>query len=115
MKQIKHTFEEKKKMIDEFVNSKGYRSNEYFADLYDLTGDEKYKKYAKRTADKLISDSYEEKKGRSFYGAWDRIDPARVVSYTGYYIGAAGAAGALLKYYSVLKNIKIADFFEYYL
>ena len=88
---------------------------EYFADLYDLTGDEKYKKYAKRTADKLISDSYEEKKGRSFYGAWDRIDPARVVSYTGYYIGAAGAAGALLKYYSVLKNIKIADFFEYYL
>ena len=56
-----------------------------------------------------------EKKGRSFYGAWDRIDPARVVSYTGYYIGAAGAAGALLKYYSVLKNIKIADFFEYYL
>ena len=41
---------------------------EYFADLYDLTGDEKYKKYAKRTADKLISDSYEEKKGRSFYG-----------------------------------------------
>ena len=40
---------------------------EYFADLYDLTGDEKYKKYAKRTADKLISDSYEEKKGRSFY------------------------------------------------
>lgn len=35
---------------------------EYFADLYDLTGDEKYKKYAKRTADKLISDSYEEKK-----------------------------------------------------
>lgn len=88
---------------------------EYFADLYDLTGDEKYKKYAKRTADKLISDSYEEKKGRSFYGAWDRIDPARVVSYTGYYIGAAGAAGTLLKYYSVLKNIKIADFFEYYL
>lgn len=35
---------------------------EYFADLYDLTDDEKYKKYAKRTADKLISDSYEEKK-----------------------------------------------------
>lgn len=55
------------------------------------------------------------RKRKKFYGAWDRIDPARVVSYTGYYIGAAGAAGTLLKYYSVLKNIKIADFFEYYL
>lgn len=39
---------------------------EYFADLYDLTGDEKYKKYAKRTADKLISDSYEDKKEEVF-------------------------------------------------
>lgn len=88
---------------------------EYFADLYELTGDEKYKNYAIRTANKLITDSYEEKTGRSWYGAWDRINPERVVSYTGYYIGAAGAAGALLRFYAALNDIKIANFFEYYL
>lgn len=88
---------------------------EYFADLYEITGDEKYKNYAIRTANKLITDSFEEKVGRSWYGAWDRTNPERVVSYTGYYIGAAGAAGALLRLYAVLNNIKIANFFEYYL
>lgn len=88
---------------------------EYFADLYEFTRDEKYKRYAIRTANKLITDSFEEKVGRCWYGAWDRINPERVISYTGYYIGAAGAAGALLRIYSTLKNIKIANFFEYYL
>lgn len=88
---------------------------EYFADLYELTGEEKYKSYAVRTANKLISDSFEEKVGRSWYGAWDRTNPERVVNYTGFYIGAAGAAGALLRFYSAIKDIKIADFFEYYL
>lgn len=88
---------------------------EYFADLYELTGDELYKNYAIRTANKLITDSFEEKVGRSWYGAWDRINPERVISYTGYYIGAAGAAGALLRFYGSLSDIKIANFFEYYL
>lgn len=88
---------------------------EYFADLYELTGDDKYKYYAVRTANKLITDSYEEKIGRSWYGAWDRINPERVISYTGFYIGAAGAAGALLRIYGALNNIQISDFFEYYL
>lgn len=88
---------------------------EYFADLYEYTGNEKYKGYAVQTAKKLITDSFEEKAGRSWYGAWDRINPERVVSYTGYYIGAAGAAGALLRLYSVLNDKKIANFFEYYL
>ena len=88
---------------------------EYFADLYEFTGNEIYKTYAIRTADKLISDSYEETRGRSWYGAWDRIDPSRVVSYTGFYIGAAGAAGALLRFYATLTDRKIAQFFEYYL
>ncbi len=88
---------------------------EYFADLYEFTGNEIYKTYAIRTADKLISDSYEETHGRSWYGAWDRIDPSRVVSYTGFYIGAAGAAGALLRFYAALTDRKIAQFFEYYL
>lgn len=88
---------------------------EYYADLYELTKEETYKNYAIRTAGKLISDSYEEKIGRSWYGAWDRIAPAKVVNYTGFYIGAAGAAGALLRLYSVLNGVKIANFFEYYL
>lgn len=88
---------------------------EYFCFLYDYTKDEQYKTYALRTADVLLGDSFYEKNGRCWYGAWDRIYPDRVVSYLGYYIGAAGAAGALVRLYAALTGKKIADFFEYIL
>ena len=88
---------------------------EYFAMLYDFTKDETYKNYANRTADILVSESYVQENGRRWYGAWDREDPARVVSYLGFYIGASGAAGALLRWYASLTDKKTADFFEYIL
>ena len=88
---------------------------EYFTDLYEYTGDEKYKKYALRTADILIAESNTEFKGRTWFGAWDRIAPDRVVSYLGFYIGAAGAAGSLLRLYGSLRGKKVEDFFEYIL
>ncbi len=88
---------------------------EYFATFYRFTGDEFFKDAARRTADVLLGDSFEENGGRTWYGAWDRIAPTRVVSYTGFYIGAAGAAGALLKWAAVLQGKPVAEFFEYYL
>ena len=88
---------------------------EYFIMMYEFTKDDLYKAYAKKTADILISESNTEFNGRTWFGAWDRTAPDRVVSYLGFYIGAAGAAGSLLKYYGLLENKKMANFFEYYL
>jgi len=88
---------------------------EYFASLYNTYGDEKYLKLARRTADVLVGESFKEETGLSWYGAWDRVNPKRVVSYTGFYIGAAGVAGSLLKLIAAEKRIPIAEFFEYYL
>lgn len=88
---------------------------EYFTMMYEFTGDEYYKIYAEKTADILISESNTEGTGRTWYGAWDRTQPSRIVSYLGFYIGAAGAAGSLLRLYGTLSNKKTARFFEYYL
>lgn len=86
---------------------------EYFAWLYEKTGDDQYLNYARRTANVLIGDAYTDETGTRWYGAWDRTNPERVVSYTGFYIGAAGAAGSLLRLYAAENDIKIVDFFEY--
>lgn len=88
---------------------------EYFVMMYEFTRDELYMKYAKKTADILISESSTELSGRTWFGAWDRTKPEQVVSYLGFYIGAAGAAGSLLRLYGLLSNQKTANFFEYYL
>lgn len=88
---------------------------EYFASLYKSFGDEKYLKLAHRSADVLLGESFEDESGLSWYGAWDRVNPSRIVSYTGFYIGAAGVAGALLKLIASEKHQQIAEFFEYYL
>lgn len=88
---------------------------EYFVALYQFTQNELYKNYALKTADILISESNKDLDGRKWFGAWDRTRPEEVVSYLGFYIGAAGAAGSLLKLYGLLTDQKTADFFEYYL
>lgn len=88
---------------------------EYFAAFYGYTGDDWFRKFALRTADILIAESNTEFTGRTWFGAWDRIAPARVVSYLGFYIGAAGAAGSLLRLYGALRGKKVSDFFEYIL
>lgn len=86
---------------------------EYYTWLYEKTGKPGYKNFAQRTADVLIGDAYTDETGTRWYGAWDRTDPDRVVSYTGFYIGAAGAAGSLLRLYAAENGLKLADFFEY--
>lgn len=88
---------------------------EYFVMMYEFTKDDYYKEYALKTADILIAESSTELSGRTWFGAWNRTKPDQVVSYLGFYIGAAGAAGALLRLYGLLTNQTTANFFEYYL
>ena len=62
---------------------------EYFAEMYEYTGKEEYLEYAKRSAAKVIADSYESDKGRCFYAYWDRTAPRDIQTYTGLYTGAS--------------------------
>lgn len=88
---------------------------EYFSWLFEVTKDEKYLQYAKKTADVLLGDSHFESNGkkRCWYGVWDREQPNKIVSYLGFYIGAAGAGASLLRLCATYNNAKVADFFEY--
>lgn len=74
---------------------------------------DKYLEYAKRTADKSISDSYRDKDGARWYNAWTRIKPWDVDAHLGLFVGAAGSASALLSLYGKLKGIDIAGLYEY--
>lgn len=107
-------------------NSWGYwRSNciccgspgilEHFVSVYEFTGEEEFLRYAERTADVLLSDSYISEQKRRWYGAWSRQQPEDVKSYTGLYIGTSGAAASLLKIYGAVEDKKITPFFEYLL
>lgn len=102
---------------------------EYFSSLHEFARDadrqagggvfpewQSYMKDARKTASVLVGDAYrEEDGGLTWYGAWDGTDPVRVVSYLGFYIGAAGAGGSLLRLYGAEEGVKAADFFEYIL
>ncbi len=86
---------------------------EYFAWLYESTGNKDYLNYAKRAAIKTISDSRVSGAGRCFFGHWDRTDPRDVQTYTGLYSGASGAAANLLRLYGTLHGKELTDFWEY--
>lgn len=89
---------------------------EHFVHVYELTGEEEFLDYARRTARVLISDSTvsdEEPDQRKWYGAWTRTIPDKVVSYAGLYVGSAGCASALLSLYALDKDIKLTQLFEY--
>lgn len=89
---------------------------EHFVDVYELTGDEEFLDYAKRTADWLIRVSTvkdDEPGKRCWYGAWTRTIPDKVVSYTGLYSGSAGAAASLLRLYANQTGKKLTPLFEY--
>lgn len=75
--------------------------------------DDTYSLYAKKTADKTITDAYKDTTGYRWYNAWTRIKPWDVDAHLGLYVGAAGSASALLAAYSKYENIEITPLFEY--
>ncbi|WP_432624703.1 lanthionine synthetase LanC family protein, partial [Bifidobacterium sp.] len=89
---------------------------EHFVDMFEFTGEAEFLEYARRTADVLIGDSTvaDDKPGqRTWYGAWTRTIPDRVVSYLGLYSGAAGCASSLLRLYANRTGKHLTPLFEY--
>lgn len=89
---------------------------EHFVDMFEFTGEAEFLEYARRTADVLIGDSTvaDDKSGqRTWYGAWTRTIPDRVVSYLGLYSGAAGCASSLLRLYANRTGKHLTPLFEY--
>ena len=97
---------------------------EHFVSVYNLTGEEEFLSYAKRTARTVIGqsfvedekDMYHQKNSRKWLGAWWRTIPQDVHSYTGLYIGTAGNAWTLLTLANLelkkdLVNITEYDFY----
>ena len=84
--------------------------------MFEFTGEAEFLEYARRTADVLIGDSTvaDDKPGqRTWYGAWTRTIPDRVVSYLGLYSGAAGCASSLLRLYANRTGKHLTPLFEY--
>lgn len=86
---------------------------EHFVSVYELTGEEEFLEYAKRTADVLVGDSQLLDGKRRWMSAWNRLTPEVVKSFTGFYVGSAGGSSSLLKLYSALENKPFTDIFEY--
>lgn len=85
----------------------------HFVTGYKNTGNEKYKDYAIRIADKLIGDAFKDDKGTRWYNAWTRVIPWNVDSHLGLYIGSAGSASALLSLYAAIKGIELTGLYEF--
>ena len=86
---------------------------EFFAEMYEFFAEDKYLRYARDAAARVIGDLFMTSEGRVHYGSWDRTNPKAIESFTGLYTGAAGAGASLLKLYSVLMNEKIEPLWEY--
>ena len=78
---------------------------ELFLSLWATTGRTRYRDFARRVADQLISRGNDlDGKGYRWYQAWTRVKPWEVNAETGYKIGAAGIGAALLHTHSALGN-----------
>lgn len=95
---------------------------EHFVAVYNLTGENEFLQYAKRTAKVIIgqsfvndenSDIYRQEKLRRWYGNWWRTIPQNVHSYTGLYIGTAGNAWSLLSLAAAENKEKLINTVEY--
>lgn len=87
---------------------------DHFVWMYQVTGEKKYYDLAVRSAAKVDADSFlNPDKTKCFYGYWDRTNPRGVETYTGLYIGAAGAGAALLRLFGLEKQKNILPIFEY--
>ncbi len=87
---------------------------EHFINVYELTRQSEFLTYAVRTADKMLSDSSTLYEGlRTWYGAWTRTIPEKVVSYLGLYVGNAGCASALLSLYALEAKKTLTKLYEF--
>lgn len=85
---------------------------EHFVEMYEWSGKEEFLDYAKRTAKTMLSKSDDRVIGsRKWNDGWWRTNPNRIVSYTGFYVGNAGMAAAVLRLYSNLNNKKTTKLF----
>lgn len=76
-----------------------------FAGLYLQFRDPEYLDLARRNAAVILSESYQEPQGISWYQAFKRIDPSDVSKEIGYYSGAAGIGASLVQVYLAGRDI----------
>ena len=89
---------------------------EHFVEMHRFTGRAEFLHYAERTASVLLGDSFQaddRPHERSWYGAWTRTIPERVVSYLGLYSGSAGCASSLLSLYAHEHGVSLSPLYEY--
>jgi len=78
---------------------------DFFLGLWAGTGKSEYLAVARKFSDQLLSRGTNfDGNGYRWYQAWTRVKPAEVSADTGYMIGAAGEAAALLHLYLVSQN-----------
>lgn len=85
----------------------------HFVDGISTVGEEVYVEYAKKTANKLVSDAYKDEDGLRWYNAWTRIKPWDVDAHIGLFTGAAGCGSSLLSLYGKLTGHKITPLLEF--
>jgi lantibiotic modifying enzyme len=79
--------------------------SDFFLGLWAGTGKNEYLAATRRFSDQLLSRGTNfDGNGYRWYQAWTRVKPAEVSADTGYMIGAAGEAAALLHLYLVSQN-----------
>ena len=70
---------------------------DFFLGLWAATGNDDYRAFAKAVADQMLSRGTDfDGKGYRWYQAYTRIKPGEVAAESGYMVGAAGIAAALL-------------------
>ena len=89
---------------------------EHFVEMFEFTGEPEFLGYAWRTADRILADSFQADDApayRSWFGAWTRTIPERVVSYLGLYSGSAGCASSLARLYADRTGKRLTPLYEY--
>jgi lantibiotic modifying enzyme len=82
---------------------------DFFLGLWAATGRAEYRAFAKTVADQMLSRGTDfDGKGYRWYQAYTRIKPAEVTAESGYMVGAAGIAAALVHLHSALNAYKRA-------
>jgi lantibiotic modifying enzyme len=73
---------------------------QFFASLYQATGEQRFSELVRRTASVLLGEKEETADGAAYWTiALERLHPEQLSQPRGYYLGAAGIAAALLQAY----------------